>query len=146
MAKQYQIYLSGGMMKFGNDNFDEGNKWREYCRQALEECESPYKVTVFNPNEYFSFKEGAPEYSSELEVMRFDLHNLRKSDLVIVNYNDKKSLGTTSEVAIAYERGIPIIALNEDGGELHPWLRCMPERIFDDIDKMLDYIEDFYLR
>ena len=133
-------------MKFGNDNFDEGNKWREYCRQALEDCESPHKVTVFNPNEYFSFKTDAPEYSSELEVMRFDLHNLRKSDLVIVNYNDKKSLGTTSEVAIAYERGIPIIALNEDGGELHPWLNCMPERIFNDIDKMLDYIEDFYLR
>ena len=73
------------------------------------------------------------------------MHNLRKSDLVIVNYNDKESLGTTSEVAIAYDRGIPIIALNESG-ELHPWMKCMPERIFNDIDKMLDYIEDFYLR
>ena len=146
MAEQYQIYLSGGMMKFGNDNFDESDKWRKYCKQALENCESPYKVNIFNPNEYFSFKADAPEYSSELEVMRFDLHNLRKSDLVIVNYNDKKSLGTTSEVAIAYDRGIPVIALNEDGGELHPWLRCMSERVFDNIDKMLDYIEDFYLR
>lgn len=140
------IYLSGGMMKFGKDNFDEGNKWREYCRQALENCECNYKVKCFNPNSYFSFRFDAPEYSSETEVMRFDLYNLRKSDLVIVNYNDKKSLGTTSEIAIAYDRGIPIIALNEDGGEIHPWLECMPERIFDDIDKMLDYIQDFYLR
>ena len=144
--RDFVVYLSGGMMKFGNDNFDKGNKWREYCRQALENCESPYKVKCFNPNFYFSFKADAPEYSSETEVMRFDLYNLRKSDLVIVNYNDKKSLGTTSEVAIAYDRGIPVIALNEDGGEIHPWLRCMPERIFDDIDKMLDYIEDFYLK
>ena len=143
---RFFVYLSGGMMKFGNDNFDESNKWREYCRQALENCESSYKVKVFNPNMYFSFRSDAPEYSSEMEVMRFDIHNLRKSDLVIVNYNDKTSLGTTSEVAIAYDRGIPIIALNEDGGDLHPWLQCMPERIFTDIDKMLDYIEDFYLR
>ena len=95
---------------------------------------------------YFSFKSDAPEYSSETEVMRFDLYNLRKSDLVIVNYNDKKSLGTTSEVAIAYDRGIPIIALNEDKEDMHPWMKCMPERIFTNIDEMLDYIEDFYLR
>lgn len=146
MSNNYTIYLSGGMMKFGSDNFDEGNKWREYCRKVLESCECDYKIKVFNPNMYFSFKSDAPEYSSETEVMRFDIYNLRKADLVIVNYNDKKSLGTTSEVAIAYDRNIPIIALNEDRGELHPWLRCMPERIFDNIDEMLDYIEDFYLR
>ena len=144
--RDFVVYLSGGMMKFGNDNFAEGNNWREYCRQILENCESSYKVKTFNPNSYFSFKSDAPEYSSETEVMRFDLYNLRKADLVIVNYNDKKSLGTTSEVAIAYDRGIPIIALNEDNGELHPWMRCMPERIFNNIDEMLDYVEDFYLR
>ena len=144
--REFIVYLSGGMMKFGSDNFDKGNKWREYCRQALENCESSYKVKTFNPNMYFSFKSDAPEYSSETEVMRFDLYNLRKSDLVIVNYNDKRSLGTTSEVAIAYDRGIPIIALNEDNRDLHPWMKCMPERIFSDIDEMLDYIQDFYLR
>lgn len=144
--REFVIYLSGGMMKFGNDNFDKGNKWREYCRQTLENYECDYRVKCFNPNSYFSFKSDAPEYSSELEVMRFDLYNLRKADLVIVNYNDKKSLGTTSEVAIAYDRGIPIVALNEDGGELHPWMKCIPECIFNDIDEMLDYIEDFYLR
>ena len=98
--KNYLIYLSGGMMKFGDDNFDKGNKWREYCKHALETCECDYKVKCFNPNSYFSFKSDAPEYSSETEVMRFDLHNLRKSDLVIVNYNDKWSLGTMSEVLL----------------------------------------------
>ena len=140
------IYLSGGMMKFGSANFNESNDWREYCKKTLENCECDYKVKCFNPNMYFSFKSDATEYDSQDEVMRFDLHNLRKSDLVIVNYNDKKSLGTTCEVAIAYDRGIPIIALNEDDKELHPWLYCMAERIFNNIDKMLDYIEDFYLR
>lgn len=144
--QDYLIYLSGGMMKFGSNNFDEGNKWREYCKLALESYECDYKIKIFNPNHYFSFKKDAPEYVSETEVMRFDLHNLRKSDLVIVNYNDKWSLGTMSEVAIAYEKNIPIIALNENNQPLHPWQKCMPERIFNNIDEMIDYIEDFYLR
>ena len=144
--RDFIIYLSGGMMKFGNDEFEKSNKWREHCKKVLENCECNYNVKCFNPNSYFSFRSDAPVYSNELEVMRFDLYNLRKADLVIVNFNDKKSLGTTSEVAIAYDRGIPIIALNEDGGYLHPWMSCMPERIFTNIDEMIDYIEDFYLR
>ena len=144
--KDYLIYLSGGMMKFGKHNFDESNMWREYCRKEFENRECNYKVKVFNPNQYFSFRSDIPEYSSESEVMRFDIHNLRKSDLVIVNYNDKWSLGTMSEVAIAYDRSIPIIGLNETKQELHPWQQCMSERIFDNIDEMLNYIHEFYLR
>ena len=143
---RFFVYLSGGMMSFSSDRFEESNNWREYCKKTLEDYDCNYKVKVFNPNLYFSFRLNAPKYSSESEVMRFDLYNLRKSDLLIVNYNDKKSLGTMSEVAIAYDRGIPIIGLNENEQELHPWQICMAERIFNNIDEMLDYIEDFYLR
>ena len=142
----YRVYLSGGMQKFGVENFDEGNKWRLYCKKILESCECDRKVKVFNPNDYFNFKDDKPAYNSENEVMRFDLHNLRKSDLVIVNFNDKWSLGTMSEIAIAYDRGIPVIGLDFHYQELHSWQKCMCERIFENIDEMLDYIEDFYLR
>ena len=65
---------------------------------------------------------------------------------MIANFNDKWSLGTMSEIAIAYDRGIPVIGLNESGQELHGWQGCMCERIFNDIDEMLDYVQDFYLR
>ena len=78
--------------------------------------------------------------------MRLDLYKLRNSDIVIVNFNDKWSLGTQSEIAIAYDRGIPVIGLNESGQELHQWQEEFCERIFIDIDEMLDYIQDFYLR
>lgn len=144
--RDFIIYTSGGMMKFGSEKFDESNKWREYCKDTLEEFECNYKVKVFNPNSYFSFKENTSGYNNELEVMRFDIHNLRNSDLIIVNFNDMWSLGTMSEIAIAYDRGIPIIGLDVDNQKLHPWQRCMCERIFNDIDEMIDYIEDFYLR
>ena len=143
--RNYSIYLSGGMQKFGKDNFEEGNKWRKYCKNALEICECDYKVKVCNPNDLFNFKD-EPQYETVREVMNLDLHKLRNSDLVIINFNDKWSLGTMSEIAIAYDRGIPVIGLNEIEQELHSWQVCMCERIFNNIDEMLDYIEDFYLR
>lgn len=142
--KNYVIYESGGMQSFGKDNFNESNDWRKYCKNALENCECDYKVKVFNQNDYFNFYD-EPQYVSEREVMNYDLHNLRKSDLVIINFNDPKSLGSMAELAIAHDRGIPIIGVNESGAKLHPWLVCMCERIFDNIDEMLDYVEDFYL-
>ena len=134
------------MGKFGKENFDECNKWRKYCKQALEAYECNYRVNVINPHDYFNFVDEPPRYKTQDEVMRLDLNKLRNSDLVIANFNDMYSLGSVSEIAIAYDRGIPVIGLDIDNQTLHPWQICMCERIFDDIDEMLDYIEDFYLR
>ena len=143
---KYFAYLAGGMGKFGKENFDEGNRWRIYCKQTLENCECDFKVRVCNPQDFFNFRDEPPQYKSNAEVMRLDLHKLRNSDIVIVNFNDKWSLGTQSEIAIAYDRGIPVIGLNESSQELHQWQEEICERIFNDLDEMLDYIQDFYLR
>ena len=145
MNNSYKIYLSGGMGKFGKENFDEGDKWRKYCKQTLENYECNYKVEVINPNDYFNFRD-EPRYETQSEVMRLDLYKTRISDLVIINFNDMYSLGSMAEIAIAYDRGIPVIGLDVNKQNLHPWQVCMCERVFDDIDEMLDYIEDFYLR
>ena len=56
------------------------------------------------------------------------------------------SLGSMSELAIAYDRRIPIIGLDDNKQELHPWQIEMCNRIFDDINEMLDYVVDYYLR
>lgn len=140
------IYLAGGMGKFGKDEFDKGNSWRVYCKNTLEQFEgTTYKVRVINPNDYFNFKDEPPRYFCQREVMELDLNKLRNSDLVIINFNDPSSLGSMSELAIAYERRIPVIGLNENEEILHHWQNLMTNRIFNDIDKMLDYVEDFYL-
>lgn len=133
------------MSKFGKDNFEEGNKWRKYCIDTLINYECDYKVKVVNPNDYFNFKEEPPTYKSQREIMEFDLNNVRNSDLIIVNFNDMWSLGTMAELAIAYERRIPVIGLDVDNQNLHPWQIEMCTRIFNNIDEMLDYVEDFYL-
>ena len=133
------------MGKFGKDNFEKSNTWRIYCKNTLENCECDYTVKAINPNDYFNFKEEQPKYVSQREIMELDLHKLRNSNLVIVNFNDMYSLGSMSELAIAYDRRIPIIGLNANKQELHPWQIEMCNRIFDDMDEMLDYVEDYYL-
>ncbi len=143
--KQFEIYLAGGMCKFGKENFDEGNRWRVYCKCTLENHECDYKVKVTNPNEFFNFTEEPCRYKSQREVMEFDLNKVRHSDLIICNFNDIYSLGTMAELAISYEKRIPIIGLNIDRQELHPWQKEMTNRIFVDMNEMLEYVEDFYL-
>lgn len=144
--KDFFIYLAGGMSKFGKNNYDESNGWRLYCKNHLENSFGDgFKIYVTNPNDYFNFCSDAPEFSSQREVMEFDLNRVRHSDLIIVNFNDPKSLGTMAEIAIAYERKIPVIGLNEFNNKLHPWQIEMCNRIFDDIQEMMDYVKNYYL-
>lgn len=142
--REFQIYLAGGMGKFGKDKFVKSDNWRRYCKSILEALNVCKNITVINPNDYFNFVD-EPRYTSEKEVMEFDLYKVRESDLVIINFNDMYSLGSMAELAIAYERRIPVIGLDIDNQTLHPWQQEMCTRIFNDIDEMLNYIKDFYL-
>lgn len=141
----YRVYLCGGMGKFGAENFTEGNAWRVYCENTLASYEGDLDVKIINPNRYFNFIDKPPRYKSNREVMDFDLNKVRHSDLIIINFNDKYSVGSIFEMATAFERRIPIIGLNESKEKLHDWQIEACTRIFDDIDDLLDYVEDFYL-
>lgn len=140
-----RIYLCGGMSKFNKENFNEGNKWRVLCKEVFENYDSQYYVYVDNPNDYFNFIEEPRRYQSQREIMEFDLNKVRNADLVIINFNDMYSLGSMAELAIAYEKRIPIIGLDIDNQELHPWQIEMCNRIFNNIVDLIDYVEDFYL-
>ena len=142
--KNYTVYMAGGMGKFGKDNFDEGNRWRLFFKKRLESCEN-MNVKAINPNDYFSFIQEPPKFTSQREIMEYDLNRVRNADLIVVNFNDMWSLGTMAEIAIAYERKIPIIGLNETNQTLHPWEVEMCNRIFTETHELLDYVEYFYL-
>lgn len=139
--ENFDGYLAGGMTGLTQD---EQVMWRKHVKKRLESCECDYKVKVCNPVDYFNFQEKLHE--TEREVMEFDLHKVRTSNLIIINFNAPQSLGTMAEIAIAYEHRIPVIGLNEKGLELHPWQVEMCARIFDDMGEMLDYVESFYLK
>lgn len=143
----FSIYTCGGMGKFDKENFNECNEWRLYVKHNLETyCENlEYKVAIINPNDYYNFIQEPPVYDNDREVMEFDLNKVRNSNLVIINFNDMQSLGSMAELAIAYERRIPVIGLNVNCQRLHSWQKEMCNKIFTDIDRMLEYVIDFYL-
>ena len=136
-----KIYLSGGM---GNLNFEEQSKWRKNIQDAIKfnfDCEKCVKF--FNPVQYYNFEE--KRHKTELEIMNFDLNALRKSDLIVVNFNNPSSIGTAMEMMLGYEMRIPILGLNKDDKEIHPWLECSCDRIFDNMKDLVTYIVEFYL-
>lgn len=137
-----RIYLSGGM---GSLDFEQQSKWRKQIINAIlfGDYNWEKKPIFFNPVDYYNFTD--IKYKSEREVIEFDLNALRHSDLVIVNFNDPKSLGTCAELAIAYEMRIPIIGINKDKHELHPWLVEFTTRMCDDIREAVSHVVDFYL-
>jgi nucleoside 2-deoxyribosyltransferase len=137
-----KIYLSGGM---GNLSFEEQSKWRNQVINAIKfgdyHCEK--KPIFFNPVEHYNFTE--VRYRSEKEVMEFDLNALRHSDLVIVNFNDPKSIGTAMELMLAKEMHIPVIGWNPSGEHLHSWLAECTTRLCDDLRETVEHVVDFYL-
>lgn len=137
-----RIYLSGGM---GGLSFEEQSKWRKQVINAILFGDYDYekKPIFFNPVDYYNFTE--TRHKTEREIVEFDLNALRKSDLVIVNFNDPKSIGTAAELAIAYEMKIPIIGINKDNTELHPWLAEFTTRMCMDLREAVEHAVDFYL-
>lgn len=141
----FNIYLSGSIT--GLKSKDEV-LYRHQMKEKLEDKKQmyryKYKVSVFNPVEYFNYLDEVM-YQSEKQVMRYELNKLRTSDLVIVDFKNPNSLGTMAELAIAYELKKPIIGFNKDHNKLHPWQEEMCDVMFDKLTDLIDYIIEFYL-
>ena len=137
-----RIYLSGGMSLL---SWEEQSKWRRQIQNTIRFGDYDYskKPIYFDPTQYYNYEEKL--HKSEKEVMEFELSALRKSDLVIVNFNEPRSIGTAIELAIAKELRIPIIGLNKDKKEIHPWLLECTTRMCDDMEELIQHIVDFYL-
>ena len=139
--ENYRIYLSGGMSGL---SFEEQSKWRQQFKDAITyNYETEKKVHFFDPTQYYNFEEN--RHKSEFEIMEFDLNALRKSDLVVVNFNQPSSIGTAMELMLAKELNIPIIGLNKDKKEIHPWLECCCNRMCDDMRELVTHVVEFYL-
>lgn len=137
-----KIYLSGAMSGI---SFDEMTKWRKQFCDAIKYEDYDYEKTpvFFDPTRYYNFEEGL--HKSEHEIMEFDLNALRRSDLVVVNFNEPSSIGTAMELMLAKELNIPVIGLDRDKKEIHPWLKCCCNRMCDSMRELVSHVVDFYL-
>lgn len=126
----------------------ECSKWRKDVTERLRHLKrfGGYDVVldIVDPSAYYNFEKRRHE--TEREAMKFDLRHVKSSDLIIVNFNKLASQGTTAELSLAYDRDIPIIGVNESGFTLHPWDEVFCDRIFSNMDEMIEYVEGFYLR
>ena len=128
------IYLSGAIQDV---SFEESNHWRKIIDLRLNDY-----ADVFNPNDHFTMDDMWKNGITPESVMKYDLHMLKKSDLVIVNFAHPKSLGTMAEIAIAYDRGIPIIGWREP---YHSWQKAMCDVYFHDLEDVIEYVLVHYI-
>lgn len=77
--------------------------------------------------------------------MRYEIHNLKKADVVVANLNNQDSIGTCMEIAIAHDHGIPIVGLHDGDEPLHPWLEECCTRVCDSMDELIEYVADYYI-
>lgn len=138
----FRVYLSGGM---GNLSFEEQTKWRKQFQNAIKFGDYDYekKPVFFDPTQYYNFEE--KRHKNEREIFEFDLYNLRKSNLVVVNFNDPKSIGTAMELMLAKEYHIPVIGFGVNGQNIHPWLLESCTRVCNDIRETISHVVEFYL-
>lgn len=144
MSENVRMYLSGGMSSL---SFEEQTKWRKQVKNTIllfKDYDLVKNPIFFDPTEHYNFE--VQEHKTEKEPFEYDLYQLRNSDLVIVNFNDPNSIGTAVELALAYEYRKPIVGLNEDGKELHPWLLEMTMRMCTDVEELCHYVMDFFLK
>lgn len=139
------IFLSGGMV---NTSYEEAEKWRQDLIDDFRYLVSQ-QVCFFNPNNHYNYNKKNPWTAKHKNEQRdYNLSHLKKSDLVIVNFNDPNSIGVAQELAIAKENGIPVIGLCKNVKahlELHDWLRCCVDRMFYDVAELEQYVLDFYI-
>lgn len=134
--KEFKIYLAGGMNGL---TYDDYTGWRYYIISLSNRSD----INFFNPPRYYNFL--TKNYDTEKEIMEFDLYNLRCSDLVIVNFNSPNSIGTAMELMLAKELKIPIIGINEENKQLHPWLTECVVKMFKKLEDAWMYVSNFYL-
>ena len=138
-----KIYLSGGMTGLSQE---EQTKWRKRFCDAIKYGGFDYEKNpiFFDPTQYYSVFE--QDHKTEREVFEFDLNALRNSDLVVVNFNSPKSIGTAMELMLAKERHIPVIALHQSDTTLHSWLVECCTRICNDFKELVTHVVNFYLK
>lgn len=136
-----QIYLSGAM---SNISLEKQCKWRSYFSYEIKNADFNTSVICFDPTKKYNV--AVKEHKTEKEPFEYDLYQLRKSDIVVVNFNDGgKSIGTAMELMLAHELDIPVIGINEDNVELHPWLQTCVWRMCESIDEAIDHVISYYL-
>lgn len=132
------IYLAGGITGLSQSEY-EG--WRIRLKKMIEDI-SCLRWKCFNPCEHI------PELINdqvEKECFELDLYKLKHSSIVVCDFDHPNSIGTTWELAVAKELGIPIIGYSTSDIPVHPWWHISAMHICNSIDDLYNYLCDNFL-
>jgi len=100
------IYLAGAIGCYGN-GAEYPKKWRS---EAISICETLSDAFSFlDPTRFYEY--GGTKHKSEREVMKFDLRNVKESDVVLVNLKDIEQ----DLYMLAWEKGLKGVTIYRDG-------------------------------
>lgn len=139
-----RIYLAGAMGCYGK-NYEKSEDWRKKAT-SLFHLHGYHKV--FDPTLYYRY--GCDYHKTEKEIMRYELAQLKKCDVCLVNLDDyDKSVGTIQEIFYAFQNNIPIVGFMEKYKieNIHPWIIEECTRIEDDtsaLDDAVCYINGYF--
>ena len=125
------IYLSGPIM---DENCGVAREWREFVKNRLGE-----RYHLLDP---MRRKFVDRQVDSANEIVEFDLRDVRKADIVLVNYN-KPSIGTSMEVFYAaHVLGKFVVAFSPfEYADCSPWMAKYCTKILPSLESACEYIE-----
>lgn len=148
--KHYYIYTAG---KMSGLSIQDQVGWRyEADRLFHEACCENYDIrfTCINPPEFYSYRH--PFHKTEIEVKMFDLANIKRSDIVLVNLDGiESSIGTIYELATIDEynrsghKHIYVVAFGTMPKNLHPWITSSIFRHEENLSDAVTYIVDYLM-
>lgn len=135
------IYLAGGITGL---SMEEASEWRNLTKDLIRTFGEGH-FRCFSPTDHYSEFTDIDSVN-ERAAMNYDLYRLRSSDVVLINMNNPKSLGTMAEISLAYELRIPMIAFKdrETVDKIHPWQQCMIDEWFPSLGDAVDFIISNY--
>lgn len=135
----FKIYFSKAMQDAKDD--DEQKESEGYLkRELINNCDG--KLEIFNPSTHYNYE--TKHHKTEKEIIRYELENVRNSNLIIYTESGVKSIGASMELAVAYEHRIPILVLNKDNHAIHPWIEHVSNRVFETEDELVEYVTWYY--
>jgi len=131
------IYLAGQMSGL---SLKEMSEWRKEATTLLEE-----NFKVISPINFYNFEIDPSNYTDK-EVKEFDLLAVKKSDIVLINFDYPKSIGSAIEIHMAHDVwGIPVIAFGGKNVYIHPWMKVSVTKWCDTLEDAVNHILSFYL-
>jgi len=134
------LYLAGPMSDL---TWDEANAWRDHVTVELAktgvDVRSPLRNKELGSKDTFQ-KMGNPEKPNltPRSILLQDYHDVDCSSALLVNFlgSESVSIGTVSEIARAYTRGIPVVVVMEpDNIHYHAFIDAQATAIFPTLDE-----------